>query len=234
MRKPVIAGNWKMSEKLEKAVFTPGSHFFTIIFSAVLTLQGLVAVTDAQHKKIPKEPVQIVDASNGKVISEALIIPKYYSANGIYIASPEPSGMVPRVRQYLKYPFVYKTGEQFLVKKPMFFKGLPLLLVFVGQFKDIEGIMVLAKGYRPLWTDDLWGSSLDNQPRKLTLTPISDEEWAKLLKNELNPLVKGDEKITSGCKIWDYEADCELNVDFKKKERELIRSFLLQTKIETK
>jgi hypothetical protein len=234
MKKSVWGEIQRTRELLAEAVNASYRQFFTFIFSAFLILQGLAANTDAQHKKIPKEPFQIVDASNGKNVSEVLVIPRYFSANGILIVSPEVTGATPAVRQYLKHPFIYKTGQQFLIKKPMFFKGLPLLFVFIGQFKDIEGVLVVAKGYRPLWTDDLWAETRYNEERKITLDPISDEEWAMILKNDLNPLVKGDSLITSGCQIWDFEADCALKVDFKKKEKEMVSSFLLQTKIETK
>jgi hypothetical protein len=234
MRKIDVAGNWKMYELLAEAVNTSCNNFFTFIISVFLILQGFVVITDAQHKKIPKEPFQIVDNSTGKNVSEVLIIPRYYSASGVLIASPKVTGAIPTVHQYLKHPFIYKTSEQFLIKKPMFFKGLPLLFVFIGQFKDIEGVLVVATGYRPLWTDDLWAETRYNEERKMKLTPISDEEWAMLLKNELNPLMKGDSQITSGCKMWDFPAECAIKVDFKKKEKEMVSSFLLQTKIETK
>lgn len=229
MKKPGSIGNCKTHKLLIEAVDNSFSYFFTFIFSLLLILQCFVVITDAQHKRIPKEPFQIVDASSGKIVPEVLIIPMYYSASGVYTASPKTTGAMPVVKQYLKHPFLYKTSEQFLVKKPMFFKGLPLLFVFIGQFKDIQGVLVIAKGYRPLWTDDLWTETSYNRERKMKLTPISNEEWSSLLKNELNPLVKGDSQITSGCKMWDFPAECALKIDFKKKEKEMVSSFLLQT-----
>ena len=37
----------------------------------------LAASTMAQQRSITKEPLQLVDASTGKLISEALLIPRY-------------------------------------------------------------------------------------------------------------------------------------------------------------
>ena len=176
MKKGVTARNRNVFEGCVKAVKQSRCRFFALTFSVFVILYGFVVITQAQRSKIPKEPVQIVDAATGSIIPEVLIIPRYYSASGVIMLSPKLTGAVPTVRLYLKHPFIYKTGEQFIVKKPMFFKGLPLLFVFAGQFKDIQGVLVVAKGYRPLWTDDLWGNLLDDEPRKMKLTPVSDEE----------------------------------------------------------
>jgi hypothetical protein len=183
----------------------------------------------AQHKKVPKEPFQVVDASTGKTIPEILVIPRYSSSIGIFIAPEGPSK--GSVRHYLNSPFVYRTGEPFIIKQPKVFTGAPLLFVLIGKAKDLDGILVIAPGYRPLWTDDLWWyPGYPSYERKLQLVPISNNEWSLLLEQELSPLVKGAPRINENCQLWGLPEKCTLGIDYGKKARELVRSFLQQTR----
>ena len=191
----------------------------------------------AQQKKVPKEPYQVVDASTGKMIPEILVIPLYSSAKGIFIAPEGPSKATSRI--YLDNPFVYRTGEPFKVKQPRGFTGLPLLFVLIGKGKDLEGILVIAPGYRPLWTNDLWWypgypGYTSEYKRKLQLTPISDNEWSLQLEKELRPFLKGASRIKDNCDMWSLPEHCNLKIQYDKNERGLVRSFLQQAKKETK
>ena len=77
------------------------------------------------------------------------------------------------------------------MKQPRVFTGLPLLFIFIGAGKDLEGILVIAPGYRPLWTNDLWWyPGNPSYERKLLLTSVSDNEWSQLLEKELSPFLK--------------------------------------------
>ena len=194
----------------------------------VITGAGLDRFSErasAQHKKVPKEPFQIVDASTGKTIPEVLVIPLYSSYKGVFIAPEGPSRAI--VHDYLDNPFVYRSGEPFNIKQPRVFTGLPLLFVFVGEGKDLGGILVIGKGYRPLWTDYLWCCPWDPKyKRELQLSPISESQWSKLLEKELGPLLKNDSTIRDNCEMWDLKQPCDLDIRYNKKERELVRSFL--------
>jgi hypothetical protein len=190
-------------------------------------------VQERSTRKYLKKPFQVVDASTRKTIPEILVIPRYFSAIEILIV-PEGPGR-GTARNYLDKPFVYRTGEPFIIKQPKVFTGAPLLFVFIGKFRDIDGILVIAPGYRPLWTDDLWWyPGYPNYERKLQLTPISDNEWLLLLEKELSPFVKGASRVNENCQIWNLPEKCTLEIDYDKKERELVRSFLQQARKQTK
>ena len=194
---------------------------------ALLSLDCLHNRAMAQHKKVPDEPFQVVDAISGKTIPEILVIPLYSSAKGVFIAPEGPSKFTLRI--YLDNPFVYSTGEHFVIKQPRVFNGLPLLQVFIGKLTDLEGILVIAPGYRPLWTNDLWWyPGHPDYERKLTLYPISAAQWSQLSRQELSPFLKGQSRIKDNCKIWNLRERCNLKIRFDKKERELVRSFLQQ------
>lgn len=184
----------------------------------------------AQHRKIPTEPFQITDASNGNQISEALVIPRHFSGKGALLLPPEGTGKLSRLVS-LKRPFIYKSGTPFIVKKPKAFIGLPLIFAYVGKFKDIDGVLVIAPGFKPLWTVDLWSDSTfdPNYKRQFKLKPISKDEWNLLLENELKPLIENNSRIEKNCEIWGLEEKCSVKIDFKKNEREIVRSFLKKT-----
>jgi hypothetical protein len=183
----------------------------------------------AQRRRVPQEPFQVVDTSTGVTIPEILVIPLYSSYKGIFIAPEGPSWGTARI--YLDNPFVYRTGELFIIRRPRVFSGLPLLFVFIGEGRDLNGVLVIAPGYRPLRTDDLWWyPGYPDYERKLRLIPISDNEWSQLLEKELSPFVNGASHINDHCPFWDLPTPCSLEIHFNRRERELVRSFLQQAR----
>ena len=184
--------------------------------------------------KVPREPFQVVDAATGKPLPEILVIPRYSSWMGMGIVPEGPARGI--VRNYLDGPFVYRTGEPFILKKqPKAFPSVPLLFVFVGKVRDIDGILVIAPGYRPLWTEDLWWyPRYPGYERKLQLTPISGNEWLLVLEKQLSTFVKGASRVNENCRIWNLPEKCTLKIDYDKNERELVRSFLQQARNQTK
>ena len=83
----------------------------------LMNLSGFSDSAKAQQSKIPKEPLQVVDASTGKVIPEILLIPRYSSFKGTSTLLGEGPGRGSD-RAYLAKPFVYRTGTPFTLKLP--------------------------------------------------------------------------------------------------------------------
>ena len=205
--------------------------FFTNFFAGVILLILLnfgvfVNSADSQKRRVPNDPFLFTDANTGKTIPEVLILPLYYKAGGIIVLSPKVTGTAT-VKIYFKHPFIYKNGGQFNVKKPNIFVGLPLLFVFIGKFSDIRGTFIVAPGYKPVYTDDLWDSYYDpTKQRELKLTPVSEYEWNSYLQKDLKPFAQGESKITENCRIWQPEGLCEYNITFKKDEKKFVQTFL--------
>lgn len=201
-------------------------RFICLILLTVVSLNCFSINGRAQQRHATKEPFQITDASTGKPISKVLVIPLYSSATGVFVAPEGPAkGTAPNY--YSNNPFVYITGQQFILKRPQFFTGLPLFMVFIGKARETERILVVAPGYRPLWFNDLWWyPQSPGDKRKMELTPISDGEWSRLLAKELSPLVKDSSLIKDNCQFWRLPEQCALKIDYNKKERKLIHSFL--------
>ena len=187
---------------------------------------GLSAFTESakgQHTKVPEDPVQFVDAVSGDTISEVLVMPRFSTYKGVFIAPEGPSRVISS-RGYLDSPFLYRAGEPFKVSQPRVFVGLPLLMVLVGQVNDLDGVLVVGHDYFPLWTDDLWWRR--SQQRKLKLTPIPHDRWSLLMKSDLGPLLNNGSRLRGDCELWQIAERCNLKIKYDNKERKLVRSFL--------
>jgi len=196
-----------------------------LCFIAIAFPSGVMA----QKKKIPKDPFKFRDAVTGKAIPEVLVLPRYRSARGIFVAPEGPAKATHR--NYLDKPFVYRTGAEFILMASKM-RGLPLYPVFIGEGTDIEGIMIVAPRYRPLWFDDLWQlrDIWDKRDiRDLKLTPIPDKEWSAFLEKNLNPLTDDAVLQVADFQFWrlsEAEPAPSLDIDYDKDERQLVRSFL--------
>ena len=199
-------------------------------FIAVSFSSGVLA----QQRKIPKNPFRFRDAATGKPIPEVLVLPRYFSAKGIFIAPEGPANAT--YRNYLDKPFTYRTGDPFVLRTSKF-KGLPLFPVLIGKARSIEGILIVAPKYRPIWIDNLWQTRdiLNTRDiRDLQLTPIPYNEWSLLLEKTLNPLTKESVLLVDDFQFWGfYEAE-RLYINYNKDERELVRKFLQSATVESK
>jgi hypothetical protein len=173
----------------------------------------------AQQRKIPRTPFKFTDAVTGKTIPEVLVIPRYHSAKGIFIAPEGPARAT--YRNYLDKPFVYRTGEPFTLNAPKF-SGLPLPPVFIGKGRSIEGILIVAPRYRPVWFDNLWQARdiwNTRNIRDLQLTPIPDKEWSLLLEKKFRPLTKESVLSVDDSQFWGlYQPDRNLYIHYDNDE----------------
>jgi hypothetical protein len=97
-------------------------------------LHGSSVSGKAQQRKIPGEPLQIVDAFTGKLIPEVLLLPRYSSFKGTSTLLGEGPGCGSN-HVYLAKPFVYRPGDPFMLKLPKSagFQLLGLLLLERGD-----------------------------------------------------------------------------------------------------
>jgi hypothetical protein len=185
----------------------------------------------AQQKKIPKNPFRFSDAVTGKPIPEVLVLPRYSSAKGIFIAPEGPAKAT--YRNYLAKPFLYRNETPFKLKTPKFV-GLPLLPVFIGKAGGIEGILIVAPGYRPIWFDNLWQTRdiLNTRDiRNLRLTPIPDDQWSLLMEKKLNPLIEESAVSIDDFQFWGLNKAEGLYIGYNNDERALIKKFLQPVKV---
>lgn len=208
-------------------------YFFPKSFHSLALLLIVFSVfpnnVNAQQRKIPSEPFQIVDSTTGKSIDQILIIPRFSSFQGVSTMLGEGPGN-GTYRDYLDKPFIYRPGEPFILKLPKS-TGINAIFIFVGKGRSIQDILIVAQKYQPQRVSDLWSTG---DKRKLQLIPVSDDNWSALLERELRPIINDVSRINADCRFWDLPEKCSLEIHYDKKERKLIRSFLEQNKIGTK
>jgi hypothetical protein len=180
----------------------------------------------AQQERVPRDPIRIIDAATGQTIPEALILPVYKSGSGVAVTMPEYKSMEKNHR-YLKNPFIYKAGEKLEVKRPPTFIGLPLLVVAIGKTWDVDGLIVVAKGYAPFYWETLWSGEDYNMNviRTVKLTPVTEVDW-KTFEESLKPLASGTEKANIGCNLATLTNYCPIDVNFSKKMKKTVQKFL--------
>jgi hypothetical protein len=181
----------------------------------------------AQQERVPRDPVRIIDAATGQTISEVLILPVYKSGSGVAVYMPEYKNMEKKHR-YLKNPFIYKAGEKLEVKKPPTFVGLPLLVVAIGKTWEVDGLIVIGKGYAPFFWETLWSGEDYNMNviRTVKLTPLSETNWKTFEEKSLKPLTSGAEKANTDCKLAQLTENCPIDVNFNKKMKKIVQKFL--------
>lgn len=198
----------------------------------IVAILSLIAVSFssgvvAQQEKIPKNPFRFTDAVTGRPIPEVLVLPRYSSAKGIFVAPEGPAKAT--YRNYLDKPFLYRTDAPFILKRPKFYL-LPLFPVFIGKARSIEGILIVAPRCRPMWFDNLWQTRdiwNTRDIRDLLLTPISDQEWSLVLEQQLTPLIEESVLSIDHFDFWGlYGDDSRLHIDYSKQERDLVKKFL--------
>jgi hypothetical protein len=227
VRRQPVKGKRDMSKK----IFT---KLFLGLLLVVVSLNSFSNRAIAQQRKIPKDPFHVVDASTGKQITEILVIARYSTFEGVSTMLGEgPSSGT--YRNYLDKPFVYRTGEPFILKRPKS-TGVNAGFLFAGKGRSLNGVLIVAPKYRPIWFDNLWQTRdiwNTRDIRDLKLTPLPVNEWSTLLEKELSPFVKGASRINDSCGFWDLPEKCSLEIYYGEKERELVRSFLQQIRTET-
>src|SRR5687767_3201404 len=197
---------------------------------AVIAVGGPSASVMGQQKKIPEDPLYVVDATTGRSIPEVLLLPRYSRFKGVSTMLGEGPGDGSYL-DYLAKPFVYRPGERFKLKLPKSTGFLIPGLLFMGKGRSLDGVFLIAAGYRPLWFANLWSPG---SARQLKLTPIPDHEWSLLRDNKFSQLERDVTRIENDCSFWDLPSPCSLEIHYNKKERALVHSFLRRPKSDTK
>lgn len=201
-----------------------------LVCFVVISVSGPSAAVMGQQKKIAEEPLYVVDASTDKSIPEVLVLPRHSRFKGVSTMLGEgPGGGT--YTDYLAKPFVYRPGERFKVKLPKSTGFSIPGLLFMGKGRSLDGVFLIAPGYRPLWFDKWWSPG---DARKLKLTPIPDNDWSSLLDNKLGHFEKDVTRIENDCAFWSLPSPCSLGIHYNKKERALVRSFLRPRRSDTK
>lgn len=119
-----------------------------LIVLTIFCLNFFSVVGEAQSKKAPAETLRFTDSLTGKSISEVLVIPRYFSFQGVSTMLGEGPQSGSNT-YYLDKPFVYRAGQPFDVKRPKS-AGVNAGIFFVGKGRSLQGFYFVAPKYRPV------------------------------------------------------------------------------------
>lgn len=169
------------------------------------------------------------DASNGEPSPAVLVIVCAKEFGGVSVLkTPHDAWEVGGNERYLTRPFVHESGSWFQIRYP---KDVELIfflpLAMLGWDETLEGVTVIAPGYRSLFLD----RDELNTPDLFKLTPLSAIDSASEL-SELKRLLAAEqlagrdtERFRRASRYAPSASDT-LDVSFTPEERELVQAFL--------
>jgi hypothetical protein len=190
-------------------------------FAAVLTACRSVG-SDVQQE-LPNAPWSFIDAPTQRVVDEVLIVPRYSSHTGVSTSGGHGPGFASE-RVFVASPFIYKAGERLSPSVPR--SGGVMsgpFQAFAGKAITLDGVLVVAPGYKPQWIWDLWSKADDT--RRTDLQPLRPREAAAALRRIAELLRKP--VLTGGdVRPWSLGAGGRLEVRLEPEERDRADSWL--------
>ncbi len=195
---------------------------------AILALAGGVAcqpVRGLGKKPVDHSPLPLADAGTGAPIEDCLVIGVYERVVGASTALGEgPS--VTRGTSFLAHPFIYRRGQAF---RPIEGGGGGVAVLGgaagVGAGWGINGVVILARGYRPRFVFNLRnGRRLVAGAFSLTaMEPApSNALRVQLAEAFSRPVLDAD----SANLLFEVQSRHEMRVEFDRDDVALVRSFL--------
>jgi hypothetical protein len=200
------------------------------------------------QKPIVNKRFRFLDYKTKQEIDELLVIPIYSTKYAIFEITNENNDSIDGY-DFIAYPFIYKNGNPFSIK---LFKSKFIIwgLFCAGSGKSTasEGVMIIARGFKPLWirnlylyTSEKWlfeGSESDSSdftkkyfyyltkdPGTYKLMPICSDSSLDFLSS-LSKMVKRKEIICDSLKLWERENEGNIRVRFRTEELDSVELFL--------
>ena len=183
------------------------------------------------QKEVPHEPLQIIDSISKKPIGSVLIIPRYSSFK---VFSFSRNIGYEFVHFYIANPFIYKEGDAFIPTQGKTIGLFP----FIGMGSDIQGVLIIAPGYEPIWHWNLWNDIVEinpinghietNDKRIVELIPLTYDQSLSNL-GYIFELLQRDILVNNERNYWGLGGDYNLEVKFTNNDKEIIHSFMKQS-----
>lgn len=170
------------------------------------------------------DPISFVDAETGAVLSEVLVIPKYSSSSGVSTGAGHGPGAM-KTSRFFANPMLYRHGSPFDVEPPES-KGIVVgPALFAGQSMRLNGVVIIANGYRSTW---LWRTPTDSvemQPLDRSQAADQQERFRLLFQQES---VDGAELSDSERRAFSTTDDLVIEFRFREDDRKLVDEYLQQ------
>lgn len=190
-----------------------------LLAAAAMTCACFPTFSEDKLKIDPKD-IRFFDSSTAMPIAEVLVIPQY---DLVESRSTPFKTRDDLSRSYVSTPFLFREGK---IPKPLKSKSRGITWIpgclFTGKETLLKGALVLAPGYQPKWYST---SAIDVTKAEFFLNPISREESSQSIEDILKQISEGILRMPAECSRY-YRDPCNLEVRFKKKELEHVRSYL--------
>jgi len=193
-----------------------------VVYGSVLGLSvGCQRVQGPAHP-VPADPIFFKDANSGKVVARLLVIPRYSSGLGVATGFGHGPGWMAH-RYYVAYPFIYTPGESFKPYQPES-SGVASerLGWFAGKSVTLDGIVVVAPGYKAQWVWSLWERNFLDQ---FLLVPLPQPQ-ARTELREIEALLQKRKLTGSEKDRWSLGEGLTIEVRLSAEEKAMAQSFI--------
>jgi len=212
--------------KVRSAAGSKSSLLFGALFVACLSY--CFPVHQKAQLDIPSDSMQWTDQQTGTIVEPVLIIPRYSTHTGVSTGAGHGPGAM-RDRYFVAHAFVYRSDQPFVPPQPES-TGMAIgwFWGFAGKGRTIDGVVVVARGYRPKWVWNLWQRDIKDQ---FQLEPLSEQEWKKQQERmkqwlESERIERVPESMDE-VMIWGIAPQYTIEVRLTEDEREAALSFLV-------
>jgi len=158
-------------------------------FLALVVLFLLLVLRGCRGRVLPDRVIYFTDADSNRIIPSVLVIPIYETFLGIRVLEGsgwEKDGIL------LAHPFVYSSDGSLLVIIQPRSPGLLIFPFFIGTGINVQGVIAIAKGYKPAYIDgdDLYSGRINSR-----LKPLDEKEAEEQLNRISNGLHNKDFKV---------------------------------------
>lgn len=194
-----------------------------VIYASVLSLSlACQRVQGPAQLPVPADPIFFKDANTGKVVVRLLVIPRYSSSLGVATGFGHGAEWMVH-RYYVAHPFIYTSGESFRPYQPESSGvGSQSFGWFAGKSATLDGIVVVAPGYKAKWVWNLWERNFPDQFQMVALPELE----ARTELREIEALL-GREKLTGFEKDrWSLGDGLTIEVRLSSEEKAMVQSFV--------
>lgn len=196
------------------------------LLGACLGLGSGCIVGGLGKRAVDQTPLRIVDVVSGRPITYCLVIPVYDRAAGVGTMAGEGPGASVVEYKFVANPFIYRTGDPFKpIERGGGGIGLPFGIAGAGNGWGIDGVVVVAKGFNPMYIYKLWDRA-ERPELRFTLAPVSAAEWtayAARLTQAISAKTPKKGELASLLGLYDSDG---FRAQFTESDRRLLTTFL--------
>jgi hypothetical protein len=200
---------------------------FLLILAMIVAPIGRGCVSGKAQTPVSEAPIAFVDSQLHTALDQVLILPKYGAMTGVSTEGGHGPGPGTD-SQALAYPFVYRPGAPFRMRQPDS-KGImlgPPGMFFLGRGIAIDGVIVVAAGYKSQWLWSLWER---RENMTVEMEPLAAADAATHLDRMKTLLtqsrIRGVDLTDEERYVFSVTRDMDLAVNFDSDDKQIVGDY---------